>query len=247
MNIGISLLRNKEHVVAKSIELNDFKIGFEFEIDYLKKYVDRLAEPVNDMLDSLEFELASNLDSNPDLAEQIDESYFIEAAKIKSYFYNSLIVLTYTVYESSLQKLSELIKLQTSSKLCYTQLKNSNVSEKSLLFIKLLTGVCGKSDNATYSRLREFQNLRNKIAHQNSQVQNLNETERHAQLNTMRIAFNRGLRDGDEPKLIVNLDSGDFSINSSELIFEFIGLVENNVLRITSELKDIVFTVEQHT
>jgi len=241
------LLRNKENVEAKSIELDEFEVGFDFEIDYLKKYVERLAEPVNEMLESLESEVASNLDSNPDLTEQIGESYFIEAAKIKSYFYNSLIVLTYTVYESSLQKLCEHIKIQTSSKLCYTQLKNNNVSEKLLIFIKLLTGVCGKSDNATYSRLREFQNLRNKVAHQNSQVQGATEQEIHTQLNNMKIAFNRGVQEGDEPKFIINLDSGDFSINSSSLILEFIGLVENNVLRISSELKETLLVVETHT
>lgn len=241
------MLRDKENVEAKSVELNEFEAGFGFEIDYLKKYVDRLAEPVNEMLESLEFEVASNLDSNPDLAEQIGESYFVEATKIKSYFYNSLIVLTYTVYESSLQKLCEHIKIQTKSKLCYTQLKNSNASEKLLLFIKLLTGVCGKSDNATYSRLREFQNLRNKVAHQNSQVQSSTEADRHSQLNHMKITFNRGVQDGDEEKLIINLDSGDFSINSSSLILEFIGLVENNILRLSSELKETLLVVETNT
>ncbi|MEL4253329.1 hypothetical protein AAEH72_20155 [Shewanella xiamenensis] len=241
------MLRNKENVEAKLIELNELKVGFEFELDYLKKYVDRLAEPVNDLLETLENEVASNLDSNPKLAEQINESYIMEVAKIKSYFYNSLIVLTYTLYESSLQKLCESIKVQTRSKLCYTQLKNTNLSEKSLLFIKLLTGVCGKSDNGVYSRLREFQNLRNKIAHQNSQVQGATPDETTAQLNNLQTAFNRGVLNGEEPKLIVNFETGDFAINSSSLILEFINLVENNVLYLFSQLKEVEFNIEQGT
>lgn len=241
------MLRNKENVEAKLIELNEFKVGFEFELDFLKKYVDRLAEPVNDLLETLENEVASNLDSNPELAEQIDESYIMEAAKIKSYFYNSLIVLTYTLYESSLQKLCESIKVQTRSQLCYTQLKNTNLSEKSLLFIKLLTGVCGKSDNGVYSRLREFQNLRNKIAHQNSQVQGATPDETTAQLNNLQTAFNRGVQNGEEPKLIVNFETGDFAINSPSLILEFINLVEKNVLYLFSQLKEVEFNIEKCT
>lgn len=125
------MLRSKNNIESRLIELNDFKIGFEFELDYLKKYVERLARPVHDLLESLESEIASNLDSNPEIAEQINESYFVEAAKIKSYFYNSLIVLTCALYESSLQKICESIKFQTRSKLCYTHLKNTNLSENS--------------------------------------------------------------------------------------------------------------------
>lgn len=239
------MLRNKDNAESRLIELNDFKLGFEFELDYLKKYVERLSEPVNDLLESLESEITSNLDSNPELAEQINDSYFVEAAKIKSYFYNSLIVLAYTLYESSLQKICESIKIQTRSKLCYTQLKNTNLSEKSLLFIRLLSGVCGKSDNGTYSRLIEFQKLRNKIAHQNSQVKGATPKEISTQLDNLKVSFNRGMQDGDNEKLIVNYKTGDFTINSASLILEFIELIESNILYIYTELKDIEFSVEQ--
>lgn len=241
------MLRNKDNVESRLIELNDFKVGFEFELDYLKKYVERLAEPVNDLLESLESEIASNLDGNPELAEKINDLYFLEAAKIKSYFYNSLIVLIYTLYESSLQKICENIKVQTRSKLCYTQLKNTNLSEKSLLFIRLLSGVCGKSDNGTYSRLVEFQKLRNKIAHQNSQVKGATPEETRNQLNNLEVSFNRGVQDGDDKKLIVNFETGDFAVNSASLIIEFIGLVESNVLYIYTQLKEIEFSVEKGT
>lgn len=241
------MLRSKDNVESRLIELNDFKIGFEFEIDYLKKYVERLSEPVNDLLDSLESEIASNLDSNPEFAEQINDSHFAEAAKIKSYFYNSLIVLIYTLYESSLQKICEKIKVQTRIKLCYTQLNNTNLSEKSLLFIKILSGVCGKSDNGIYSRLVEFQKLRNKIAHQNSQVKGSTPEEIRTQLNNLKASFNRGVKYGDDEKLVVNFETGDFSINSATLILEFIDLVESNVLYIYEQLKDIEFSVDQGT
>ncbi|OAN19957.1 hypothetical protein A3K86_00015 [Photobacterium jeanii] len=241
------MLRNKDNVEIKRLELQDFKTGFEFEIDYLRKYVHRLAEPVNELVDTLEAEVTSDLDSDPDAAEKIGDEYFAQTSKLKSYFYNSLIVLTHTVYESSLQKLCQLLKFQTNSQLCYSQLRNNDTTAKLFLYIKLLTGICGKADNGSYSRLKQFQNLRNKIAHQNSQVHASSDDDRRAQLTTLMDNFNRGVREGDNPKLTVNFKTGDFSIDSASLVVEFVDLVESNILYIHAKLAEAEFSVETNT
>nr|WP_075518703.1 hypothetical protein [Moritella viscosa]SHN95967.1 Putative uncharacterized protein [Moritella viscosa] len=238
------MLRNKNNVEIKYLDLQHFKTGFEFEVDYLKKYVDRLADPVNELVDTLEAEVASDLDSDPNAAENIGDEYFAEASKLKGYFYNSLIVLTHTIYESSLQKLCQQLKSKTNSQLCYSQLRNNDTTAKLLLYIKLLTGVCGKADNGSYGRLKQFQGLRNKIAHQNSQVHASSDEDRRTQLTTMMEVFNRGVLEGDDSKLTVNFETGDFAINSASLVVEFVELVESNILYIHEKLTETEFSVE---
>ncbi|HGY9616360.1 hypothetical protein ACK14O_08515 [Vibrio harveyi] len=241
------MLRSKDNIEHKYLNLQQFKAGFEFEIDYLKKYVDRLAVPVNDLVDSLEAEIASDLDSDPEAADNIGAEYVAETSKLKSYFYNSLIVLTHTVYESSLQKLCQQLKSQTNSQLCYSQLRNSDTIAKLFLYIKLLSGVCGKSDNGSYGRLKQFQNLRNKIAHQNSQAHGSSADDLRAQLENLLRDFNRGVNAGEPQKLTVNFQTGDFSIESASLVMEFIALVEANVVYLHTRLAETKFLVETNT
>ena len=241
------MLRNKNNIEVKRLDLEDCKAGFEFEIDYLRQYVNRLADPVSNLVDELEEEIASNLDSNPDTTKKIGEEYYAETLRLRGYFYNSLAVLTYTVYESSLQKLCQQLKSKTNSQLCYSQLRNNDTPERLLLYIKILTGINGKADNGTYSRLKQFQNLRNKITHQNSQIHASNSKELHIELTNLSKVFNRGVLDNEPPKLMMDFKNGYFSINSISLIIEFIDLVESNITYIHLKLAETEFAIETNT
>lgn len=232
------MLTKKDKTIEKKIDLYAFKRGLSFEFDYLHNYVTLMNSSVNERVDEFESKIISSLDNSQDESSQIDEMFFNETSKIKSYFYNSLIVMVYTVYESTLNKICVELNSNVKSKLDHENLNDRNAAKKFLLYLNLIADIDYLKDKKSHDRITEFQKLRNQIAHQNSTIKGKSEQDKKKNAIALKATFNR-----TENAIIVNEVTWDFYVDSISLVVEFIQVVRDYLFDIINMLEEKIFLI----
>jgi hypothetical protein len=236
------MLTKKNNVIEQKIDFTAFKQGLLFEFNYLSSYVMLMSSSVSEKVDEYEERLFTEIDSGSEEFD-IDTDFYHEASKIKSYFYNSLIVMVYTVYESTLNKICIQVNSNVKSKLDHESLKDRNVSKKFLTYLNIVADIDFQKDKRSYDRIREFQNLRNQIAHENSTVKGNNNRDRKKNSIALLVTFNRNCENISERNIIVNEETWDFYVNKTDLIIEFIDVVKKYLFGLIEELESKIFIV----
>ena len=80
------MLTKKDSFSEKVIDFTSFTEKLSFEFKYLKSYISHMNESIADKVEQLEELVIADLDSNPEKSDVIQEVFFNEVAKIKSYF-----------------------------------------------------------------------------------------------------------------------------------------------------------------
>jgi len=236
------MLTKKNNATEEKLDFSTFKQGLDFEFNYLSSYVTLMGTSVSEKVDEYEERIFSDIDSSSEGTE-IDEDFYHEASKIKSYFYNSLIVMVYTVYESTLNKICIQVNSKVKSKLDHEILKDRNVSKKFLTYLNIIADIDFQKDKASYDRICEFQSLRNQIAHSNSTVKGKNINDKKKNANALLVTFNRGCAENEEKNIIVNEQTWDFYVNKIDLIVEFIQVVKEYLYSLINDLESKTFIV----
>lgn len=237
------MLTKQDNVEEVSIEFNYFKEKLSFEFKYLKSYIEHMNSSIADRVEQLESIVTADLDSNPDKEKVIMEVFFNEVAKIKSYFYNSSIVLIYTVYESTLNQICNEVANGANAKLSHEHLKDKNISKKFLTYLELIGGINYLEEKKLYDRIVNFQSLRNQIVHQNSKVKGDTDTAKKNNANKMNIMFNFGIEDENDYNIEINSKTWDFHIKNDVLVNEFLDLIETYLKSLINTLEKQVFIV----
>lgn len=158
----------KKELVEKSIDFASCLENMNIEKKYMKQYFklnsDKIRGTNQELLDSLQ----AQIEKNPDIESKIQNEYEKSLRAINSYYYHSSISLVHTFFESHLTLLCHIIAEQTGSEFKIQVLKGNNNIELALDYLMIATGLEKSLIEKHKPRLGKFQNLRNKIIHENS-------------------------------------------------------------------------------
>lgn len=216
------MLTKKEFDI-KRIDFSDFIEKLEVEKKYLKKYFRLNSNKIEETNQELSDSLQSQIDENPDMESRILDEYEKSLRAINSYYYHSIISLVHTYFESHIIKLCNLITENTESHFNIELLKGNNNIVLALDYLKLTSGIGNDLIELHMPRLRKFQNLRNKIIHENSSFKN--------------DADMKKLQNGFRTRIDFDESNMRFFINSDELSIEYLNKSSLFIRKIVEHLE----------
>jgi hypothetical protein len=223
------MLTNKEFT-TKQIAFDSYKEKIEDEKKYLKRYFSINSVKIKESNTELEDSLFAKINKNPDLESKILDEYEKSFRAINSYYYHSSIALVHTFFESYLILICHIITENTDTKFNIQLLKGSNNILLALDYLKLTTGLEKDMIDKHMPRLGKFQNLRNKIIHENSCFKNQNDMKK--------------LQNGFKNKIDFDESNLRFFINSDELSIEYLNKSYLFILKIVDYLSIKEFIIK---
>lgn len=216
------MLTKKEFIV-KPIDFNSYLENLDIEKKYMKQYFKLNSSKIEDSSDELLDSLQSKIEENPELENKIQSEYEKNLRAINSYYYHSSISLVHTFFESQLMVLCNIITNQTDSEFNIQVLRGTNNVVLALDYLKLTTGLEKLLIEKHMPRLGKFQNLRNKIIHDNSCFKDEKDMKK--------------LQNGFKSKIDFDDYNLRFFINSDELAIEYLNKSSLFITKIATYLK----------
>ncbi|MCC4784491.1 hypothetical protein OW495_03125 [Vibrio sp. 14N.309.X.WAT.E.F5] len=224
----------KESTQEVSISLDNLHERFNFEIKYLKEYLNFSKESVEERSAKLADRIYADSLENPDLETMLQEMYEKEHKAISSYLYHSSIVLVYTVLESTLAQICTELKFTARIPFSFDEVSGAGNIMKAFNYLKMVSSLPKVEIERITPKFGKYQQLRNSIAHKNGRFSGKNE----AAIQKQRREFVAEFSD-----LELSADEMQFFIMSSETVDKFILLVEKTIDIVVSHIKKQAFVV----
>ncbi|WP_434353079.1 hypothetical protein VH441_07730 [Psychrobacter sp. HD31] len=157
-----------KNTIQKRFSFESYENKLQKEFNYLLKYFDLNSNRVETTIDKLEYSLNQEIEEKPEEQTRVNDLYETQLRSINSFYYHSSITLVHSFFENQLFQLSKLIQEKTKSKLDISSLNGRDYIKSGLNYLKLTTGLSEDLLNKHKPRLGQFQQLRNKIIHDNS-------------------------------------------------------------------------------
>ncbi|WP_165742081.1 hypothetical protein [Pseudoalteromonas sp. Z1A6] len=224
----------KENVKEVLIELNMLKERFDYEVKYLKDYLNFSIESVEERTNRLADRIYEDTLENPDLEGMLQDMYELEHKAISSYLYHSSIVLVYTVFESTLSQICTELKYSAKIPFSFDDVSGGGNIMKSFNYLKMSTSLPKMEIERITPKFGKFQQLRNSIAHKNGRFSGKDENAIERQRNLFMQEF---------PSIELSPDQKQFYIMDSKPVVDFIELVERAIHLVVSHIKAQTFVV----
>ncbi len=210
------------------IVIENFRKRFNRELKYLNEYFELNNKMLNSRRNNLDLCLKEDIQKHPDQEYIFRDFYQIDYIKIPCYFYNSAIVSLYSLLENNINHLCEIIELESNLGIKLRDLAGSNIIDKGRLFLIKIGCINFEKIDKEWSRITDFQKLRNLIVHNNAQMKN---PERDIKL----MSKFKEVRTYN-----INIEN-DFHITDISIVYEFLGLIENFIVSILNQIEDREF------
>jgi hypothetical protein len=227
------MLTEKTDHKPQKIDLSSFIKKTNFEIKYLKIYLESSTKSFGFREGALEEKMMMDIEEAPDNESFIFDLYEKEIGKLSSYFYHSSIVLIYTFLENTLYNICLIIQLETGSPLSYKNLAGNNIIKKSKDYLQIVAGIQFEQVNKPWDRITQFQKLRNDIVHQNSTISGNDESTKRQNETKLRRMFSK-----------IEFDGDDFFLKDSSVPLEFIDLIDKFLQFIYEKVESTSFLVK---
>lgn len=228
------MFTKKENVKEVSIQLSLLKERFDYEIKYLRDYLNFSIESVDERAKKLADRVYEDTLENPDLESMLQEMYEQESKAISSYLYHSSIVLVYTVFESTLSQICTELKFSAKIPFSFDEVGGGGNIMKSFNYLKISASLPKIEIEKITPKFGKFQQLRNSIAHKNG---------RFSGKDASAIEKQRKLFTQEFPCIELSSDQKQFYIMASEPVEDFIDLVEKSIELVVSHIQEQVFIV----
>jgi hypothetical protein len=223
----------KKDFTIKEIDFSYFKESLNSEKKYLEKYFEINSEKIAETNNQFSDKLLEQIEEDPSLESRIMEEYESSFRAINSYYFHSSIALIHTYFESYISQLCNIITDNTNSNFNLQILKGNNLIKTALDYLKLTTGLSDDIINRHKPRLGKFQNLRNKIIHENSTYKDSADRDK--------------LENGFSEKIEFDETKNKFFLKNDELAIEYLEKSNTFLNEIIIILSEKEFVVEHCT
>jgi hypothetical protein len=223
----------KKDFTIKEIDFSYFRESLNSEKKYLEKYFEINSEKIAETNNQFSDKLLEQIEENPSLESRIMEEYENSFRAINSYYFHSSIALIHTYLESYISQLCNIITDNTNSNFNLQILKGNNLIKTALDYLKLTTGLSDDIINRHKPRLGKFQNLRNKIIHENSTYKDSADRDK--------------LENGFSEKIEFDETKNKFFLKNDELAIEYLEKSNTFLNEIIIILSEKEFVVEHCT
>ncbi|WP_116768969.1 hypothetical protein [Maribacter litoralis] len=226
----------KKELITKEIDFSYFKESLNSEKKYLEQYFEINSEKISETNNQFSDKLLEQIEENPSLESKIIAEYESSFRAINSYYFHSSIALIHTYFESYISQLCNKITDHTLSSFSLQLLKGNNLIKTALDYLKLTTGLNDEIINIHKPRLGKFQNLRNKIIHENSTYKD--DTDKAK------------LENGFSGKIEFDETNNKFFLKDDELAIEYLeksNIFLNEIIIILSEKEFVIENTTPNT
>lgn len=212
-----------------------YKTGIEMEFEQLKEFLNEVSSNLESK--RTEFEEKYNKIKDSDLADEDHLDYISSEFSWKyyevypKYTYNPLLLSIYGFFENWLKKTCDIYKRKGFSNLTVNDFAGRNYIEKSKLFFEKVVGI-GLSDmEELWNRIKEIQNIRNLIAHHESNVIK-NPNRRVSEQSFFKLIK-------DQEYIEFNEGTGDFFISRPEFLFDTMEIMQKYLFEVLNRIANV--------
>lgn len=198
--------------------------------DYFKIYVGAISNNIEKELKNYEEKLEDRK-KREGFFSTFMQSVIHEVNKtsMPKYFYNANLILIYSKFESDFKSICTVYQQQKNFKLSASDLDGRNYIEKSRKYLKKCCGLNMDALNTEWTSITQYQNVRNAIAHHNSNIMRQKEKALNKQELFPIVSGNSSL--------VLDNNNGDFYIKDKKYLLDFCDLAKTYISK-TLELME---------
>lgn len=218
-------------IPIQTMFLQFHKIAISTEMYSMKEYIIDGLSNIKSLQESLRKSVQEQMDKYPNDAEDIGEQYSEQYYQYKNLypatFNNSTLLTLYSFFEYNLKALCHTMNQQNKYNLTVDDLSGGNYIEKSKKYLRLVVGIEVDKFSADWKMIEEYQQIRNCIVHNNSNI--IKKANPIHQQPLYNYVHNSAYLDLDSNK-------GTFTIIDHQYLLDFCDVIERYIICVIREI-----------
>lgn len=212
------------------IDFEKVKLKLKGEILYFREYIDFNVIQLNERKKKLEDLLKLDISESPEYQNILEQIYIEEKLRLPAYFYHSTIVSLYSLLETHLNEICEIIINDIDFAFSLNELSEKNLIKKSRIILTKLANLDFDKYDKEWIYITTLQKLRNLIVHEN------------AHLKTQEISKDIKRLIEKNGKIDFEKSSNPFFINNERLLTDFLNIIESFLTKVLLSLGEMEFS-----